>query len=502
MSAIRDQAGSEGFLKIYQQSLGHLERIAEDGKPFKTPERTPERLVAAVWFDQQLDHDNLRLADGRKLKVISPGQWNQGSGPDFRGARLRLAGGPTLDGDAEVHVFASDWDRHGHAEDPRYDRVVLRVCMWNDLKKPGDGGAPLLEMFPYLADARILASRDEVAYPHAAAAMRGRCAPLVDERRLDKALRFIAAAGDARIQSKSARMGAVARAFGYDQTLYKGLLEAAGYSANKEPLSRLADLLHLDLLRSAVAERPLEQRRQVILALLYGCSGFFDTRRGGELPAPLRELESLWSGLRSQAGNRFVVVRGIKLARTRPANNPFRRLAALSHLLCGISGLKLFDYFLAALGNVERPTAAAARDAGVRLRRILTNLSDPFWDRHLSATGAALQRPQKLIGDGLAATIVVNILIPLMLAFARRQQHWNLEVFLHQLLCGFGGQPHNALTRFACSRIFGPDRLQPRFAANARLHQGLLQVYHDFCRSLRQGCEECDLVDFLVEEGF
>ncbi len=87
-----------------------------------------------------------------------------------------------------------------------------------------------------------------------------------------------------------------------------------------------------------------------------------------------------------------------------------------------------------------------------------------------------------------------------MLAYARRQQRWNLEVFLHELLCRFGGQAHNALTRFTCGRILGPEQLQPSFATNARLHQGLLQIYYDFCRSLREGCEECEFADFLVED--
>ena len=106
------------------------------------------------------------------------------------------------------------------------------------------------------------------------------------------------------------------------------------------------------------------------------------------------------------------------------------------------------------------------------------------------------------MGEGLAALIVVNILVPLMLAFARMRQFRNLEVFLRELVSRFGGQSHNEFTRFACGRIFGADQLQPSFATNALVNQGLLQIYYDFCRHLRKECKGCDFIDFLVESGY
>jgi hypothetical protein len=493
-------SGLSGFIGLYSRSLRRLEQVAEEGCGFKAVGRTPEKLVAAIWFDQKLDHEHIRTAAGKKLRVLSPGRWNTGPGPDFLGARIRLGGGPVIEGDVEVHVFASEWAGHGHADDPRYAGVVISVCMWNDVRQAASAAIPVVEMFPFLLDEEILARQNAEGYPHSSGTMRGRCAALVDGERLDKALSFIAAAGDARIERKAARMASLARAFGFDQTLYKGLMEAAGYSANKEPLSHLADLLHLDLIRTLVAESPLARRPGAILALMYGCSGFFEKYGVGDSDTELIELKRLWE--KFEGDRRLVAVRGIKPARTRPANNPYRRMAAIAMLLGGISGLKLFDYFLAALGAVENQSASAVRSAGRRLRAMLSSLSDPFWDRRLSPRGRPSASPKKLIGDSLASIIIVNIVVPLMLAYARKQQNHNLEVFIHRLLDGFGGQGHNSLTRFTSSRIFGPDLLEPRFASNARLHQGLLQIYHDFCRELRRGCEECDFVDFLVEQGF
>jgi hypothetical protein len=63
-----------GFLGLYRLSLDRLEQVADASGRFDERPRTPERLVAAAWFEQKLDHDNLRCADGRKLKVLSPGR--------------------------------------------------------------------------------------------------------------------------------------------------------------------------------------------------------------------------------------------------------------------------------------------------------------------------------------------------------------------------------------------------------------------------------------------
>ena len=148
-----------GFVGVYSQSLRHLEEVADEGASFEARPRTPERLVAAIWFDQKLDHEHLKTADGRKLRVLSPGRWNGGPGPDFQGAKLRLAGGAVIEGDVEVHVFSSDWASHRHSEDPRYADVVLHACMWNDKKAQREPEIPVAEIFPYLVDERILSGR-------------------------------------------------------------------------------------------------------------------------------------------------------------------------------------------------------------------------------------------------------------------------------------------------------------------------------------------------------
>jgi hypothetical protein len=488
---------SAGFINAYHLTMQHLDKVAEQNAIFSASNRPPERLVAAIWLDQQLDHINLRTVDDRKISITSPGRWSDGIGPDFREARWHLSGGKEITADVEVEVFASEWKSHGHSDNPDFADVKLRVCMWNDIRKPEKSAIPLLELFPYLADKHLLTIDKQIDFPLSSKALRGKCTGLIAGNSFDKSLEFLAAAGDKRIQEKAERMASNWRTFGLDQTVYRGLMEAMGYASNKLPMARLADSLHLDFISSVLSSRPVEQRPDVVLSLFYGVSGYFETIK--ELPAELQNLQATWQEI--SASRPFYPIEGFRLTRTRPLNNPYRRMAAIAAIMGKINGLKLFDYLLSALGKVDDLSDDSVKRAAKRLQELLTSASHPFWDKRLSPLKEAGEKTNKLIGDNLARIIVVNIFIPLFLAYARQKQNRNLELFIHKMFGLLGGQQHNSLTKFTCARLFGPETRTPAFAANARIHQGLIQVYYDFCRSLRNDCPDCDLVDFLVQNS-
>ena len=50
-------------------------------------------------------------SQGKEIKIISPGDWNRGAGPDFLGAEI-LINNERLRGDIEIHLRWSDWEAH------------------------------------------------------------------------------------------------------------------------------------------------------------------------------------------------------------------------------------------------------------------------------------------------------------------------------------------------------------------------------------------------------
>lgn len=117
----------------------------------------PERLLQKIWLRRDFDGEGAVTTDGRRLQIVDPGKWNLLGGPDFRGARLRFdrPKGADVCGDVEVHLHARDWDAHGHARDPAYDRVVLHVVLFPPpagQRTLGAGGRdiPVLALLPLL----------------------------------------------------------------------------------------------------------------------------------------------------------------------------------------------------------------------------------------------------------------------------------------------------------------------------------------------------------------
>jgi len=93
----------------------------------------PEILLHYIWqqrlfaaFPQQTD-------DGLPVEVLDAGRHNTDAGPDFTNVRLRI-GGQELVGNVEIHVRASDWNRHRHHTDPAYDNILLHVVRDDDTR--------------------------------------------------------------------------------------------------------------------------------------------------------------------------------------------------------------------------------------------------------------------------------------------------------------------------------------------------------------------------------
>ncbi|HEY6900089.1 MAG TPA: DUF2851 family protein [Puia sp.] len=106
-----------------------------------------EDLLQFIWRACYFNQSHLITEAGEVLQVLSPGEWNTGQGPDFRNARVRIDD-VLYEGPVELHVAASDWERHGHGPDPLYKNVILHVVWEND---GGPAAIPMLVLQPHVS---------------------------------------------------------------------------------------------------------------------------------------------------------------------------------------------------------------------------------------------------------------------------------------------------------------------------------------------------------------
>ena len=439
----------------------------------------PERLLQNVWHHQRLRRDELRAVDGQPVRVLHPGFWNHGAGPDFRGAVLQFGQEEPRSGDIEIDLIEQNWQTHHHKDNPEFADVILHVVWTGGSEAVSGRPALALRDFLDMPLAEIQSWAASGASERWPESLRGECsAPLsqLDPARMEELLRQAALI---RFQRKAREMEARARQAGWEQALWEGLFRALGYKQNIWPMQRVAELL--PSLREGAGSLAVMQAR------LFGVSGFLPAdipaaSPPGEYP---RVLWDYWWRDRDQ-------FRGVLLPRNlwrlhglRPANQPQRRLALASHWLAAADYPAMLEpWFAAAPPNVALAPSLLA---------CLQPARDDFWSWHWGFASARLGKPQPLLGESRATDLAINIILPWFWARARAGKNDALASAAEARYLAWPAAQDNALLRLARHRLLGGQGAIRLRSASSQ--QGLLQIIHDFCDQSNSLCADCAFPD-------
>jgi hypothetical protein len=421
-----------------------------------------ERLLVRIWARQLISAESLATGSGAKVHIIYPGKQNRDSGPDFLGAVIATEGGGLLVGDVELHLKASDWTSHGHHRDPGYNGLILQVVWEGDVSVVLQNGRTV----PTLSLRRCLSgSLTAVRYWANLNMLPAEpCHDALSRLGADEMGRLLDGAGDERFRLKVSRFAAGMAEEPPSQVLYQGIMEALGYTRNKEPFQELACRLPLAALESVCRDKGYRERVTVLRALLLGMAGL--------LPRGAAEWEWVWRCL----GDREPLsLPRWHLFRVRPENHPARRLTGAAHLLARFGGEGLLE-------DVLRLVSESRSDIG--------RLEAGFM---VGSEGRRSPGRRALIGQGRAREIVVNIALPFALAWAGANEEASLAkaaLWLYRIYPKSGeNEITRGLTRLLGSRASG-------LVDSARRQQGLLHLDQAFCRPRR--CPECPLAHRLA----
>lgn len=476
----------------------------QSAEPVTASKEFTEAVLAAIWNEQAPLRGPMWDCEGNPVAVVYRGRWTAGSGPDFEGAMLALGEDGTLaSGSVEMHLRCSDWWAHGHDSDPRYNSVALHVVLWPVGARPvtrEDGATvPTLVLADYITlPTSELLERLVPLIPNLGALSEEPCWQRTIAWPLDKLLERIDEAGDARLLSKAAGMEGGLSEYGADELFYRGIMDALGYSANRAPMRELAQALPLSQLLTLPLSHIESERAALLEPLLLGAAGLLPSQR--VLSNPLdwlssqyaEEAERLWSANAAMLDlpNEHAMSASWVTDRVRPANSPPRRLAAaariLARLLWSPGGM---------LGPFVEAAACAATPAALVKQwiAILTVHGDGFWATHSDfghpLAANANTEETALVGRSRAADIVVNIVMPLLLALAERDGMNQLRERIFAAYAAFPKLAENKVTRAMTDEALGPRKA--RSINGARRQQGLLHLYRLYCEARR--CYECPI---------
>ena len=467
-----------------------------------------EEIVRCIWFGSHFRPEDLSTDDGRRLEVVSPGWWNVEGGPDFVNAELLLEGEGRITGDVEIHTSPSGWRGHGHHQQPEYDEVVLHVVMWSgrrDAVRDSSGReipqltlehavdediGELVEIVDMEAD---VADGEDGQVP-------GRwCGRARADGRLDDGWlgELLDAAGDHRVLDRAEEARELLEERSPGEVLYRRLAEALGYKKNRMPFLQIANLMPLKELRRAVPrDLPEDEKMAALEGAFFDASGLLE--RGGPDPDVdeqtadyVRRLKRAADGPAGGLAERTMSPDHWDFSGTRPVNLPGRRLAALARLYASHLHAGLFGRLVRIVHGTEaegrRRLDTTIRD---RLTGVFTELEHPYWSRRCTLGGTKMDEALRLVGPSRATAILVDVLLPVLLAHARLENDDRLASRLHLVWRNLPTRPENTVTRRMCGVIFGGTDEAGDVVDSTRRQQGLHQLYRDFC-SAGDGCGRC-----------
>ncbi|WP_046242700.1 DUF2851 family protein [Hymenobacter terrenus] len=426
-----------------------------------------EDFLHYIWQHQYFDKADLRTAAGEEIQVLRPGHRNADAGPDFLNARLRL-GEVEWNGAVEIHLRASDWARHSHQTDPKYDQVILHVVGTHDADVARTNGSliPALALQARLAPELLARYQALVEAPGAAPLP---CAPLLNlVPEITKTMMTERALLE-RVERKAEGITELHHHLGQDweATAYHALMAAFGFQKNSEPLARLAKALPLTVLR-----RHRHDQRQ-LEALLFGQAGFLVENEETTGDDYIQDLRREHEFLRHKygLGAAALLVHEWNYLRLRPANFPPVRLGQLAGLLHARPAL--FDALLTA-------QSVAA------LTEFFHAPAPAYWRTHFRPG-----RPGKVPALGKSSTdlLITNVVVPLRVAYAHHVGQPALVESSIALLSELPAE-HNQYTA-----VYEALSFTHRTAADS---QGLLALHKNYCTPRR--CLHCAIGSRLVQQ--
>ena len=412
-----------------------------------------EHLLQFLWERRLFDTRSLRTTDGHVIEVLDPGTIQSNSGPDLANAHVRI-NDQLWFGTVEVHVRASEWDRHGHQHDPAYNNVILHVVHTCDAEVRTVNGQspPAVELAGRIDKARVLLHLD---------LMKNReqvpCANYlnkVDPSRIGPWLDHVLVE---RLEQKAGLVEHTYKNLNSDPsaTLYHLLLSGFGFKVNAEPFAMLAHSLPLKILLK-YRDDPFRTE-----ALLFGQAGLLRTDFIDDHPRKLQAEHRVLSQLH---GLTPAPLAAWKFGRMRPSNFPTIRIAQVAALITRLDG-----YFGALLDHDDPEPLIDMFDLE----------ASTYWNTHYRFDHESRPEPKRL-GRSSAERLVTNVLVPYLFAMGKVQGRPDLADRAFRLLERLSSEKNTITDHWVSLGIANP---------NAARSQALIQLKNSYCRQRK--CLSC-----------
>ncbi len=421
-----------------------------------------EELLHFVWRYRYYDAQGLRTTDGRPIRIIFGGQANTNAGPDFLQAHIRLDDQDWY-GQIEIHLRASDWDRHQHSGDPAYQNVILHVVHHCDQEiKYSDGTKiPCVELqgrIPlhiFRNYEKLLMRMDWIP-----------CAGNLQGIKPITALSWMERLTIERLAIKTERIHHLYRQNqqNWEETLYQWLAYGFGLRLNSESFLKLAHRLPLKIIAK------YRHQDKLIQALYYGAADMLSNKPVDDFTSLLQKEYRYLSKKHRIECNTAILW---KFHRMRPNGFPTIRLSQFIRFV------------------QKHPSLVSTIIEQTELKQLLKMFdieAHIYWSDH-SKFGQSTKKTKKRVGQAFKSQLFINVIVPFLFFYGLMTGEQRYKDRAVEWLQQIKAEKNSLMKQWS------DEGIRPAHAADT---QALYHLKTQYCDSRK--CLECSFGHLLIKE--
>lgn len=419
-----------------------------------------EDFLHYIWKHKKFDVSNLKTTDGEPVSILSVGQHNLNSGPDFFAARLKI-GEQHWAGNVEIHIKSGDWFVHHHETDKAYDNVILHV-VWEydtDIFRKDNTIIPTLEL-KKLVNKEALHNYQKLFSKTKKWINCENDFKSVDDFIIQNWLERLYFE---RLERKSQDVEKLLKesSNNWEEVLFKMVAKNFGLKVNGEAFLSLANSFDFSVVRKH------QSKASLLEALFFGQAGLLDD---DVQDVYYLELAEEYQFLKQKFKLTNINVLSFQFFRLRPSNFPTIRLSQLANLYHRQQHL------------FSKVIESKSIEAFYLLFSVDTS---SFWETHYTFSRTTNQS-KKRITKAFIDLLIINTIIPLKFCYAKYQGK-EIDDEIIEIIQFTTSEKNSIVEKF--------NTLKP-ISSSALQSQALLQLKSEYCE--KNKCLQCAIGSNLL----
>ncbi len=412
-----------------------------------------EDFIHYLWKHKKFSISQLETKKGQVVEVVSTGEHNLNSGPDFFNAQIKIDN-QLWAGNVEIHLRSSDWFVHNHETDSAYDNVILHVVWEHDTEifRKDNSEIETLEL-RHCVSKEALNNYQKLFNKQQKWINCENDFASVDEFLLSNWLERLYFE---RLERKSNDINELLKTSknNWEAVLFKMLTKNFGLKVNGDAFLSVANSIEFSIIRKE------QSKLGNLEALLFGQAGLFV---GDKEDKYFNELKDIYGYQKHKYHLSNLSVSPLQFFRLRPPNFPTVRLSQLASLFH--FNEHLFSKIIYANSKEE-------------IYKMFSVKASEYWDTHYTFDKVS-KKSKKQVSSSFINLLLINTIIPLKFSYAQYIGKPINEEIVHWM-SQLKSEQNGIVDKF--------NSMKPIFC-NALNSQALIQLKTNYCN--KNKCLQC-----------